>query len=206
MDDEVPEIEDMPNSVNGGLPRKVIRPDKEDHIEPRSVVKDTVTAKYDTRNEVTSDSTSGVDLQSTLESDCADSLTLAQFMPKCLKHTKSLIADLDWNYGDAQLETILRNWCQSAKEFPLTRGTRKVIGFKNHQSCTDFADDLKNARYYELKSTSDKGYRDFCTAFYDHHGGFQAVAPPRKEKPAPRSGASWVGLSTVVVTLMVSHA
>lgn len=201
---DVPEIEDMPNSVNGGLPRQVIRPEKEDDIEPKSVVKDSVTAKYDTSVDITSASATGtaVDLQSTLEADCADSMTLVQFMPKCLKHTKSLIADLDWNYGDAQLETILRNWCQSAKEFPNARGTRKVIGFKNHQSCTDFADDLKNARYLELKTTSDKGYKDFCTAFYAHHGGFAAPAPTRKEEPV-RSDASWVRFSIVVVTLMM---
>jgi len=192
----------------GTIPRKVIQPDEEDNVEPQSVVKDSVTAKYDTRAEVTSDSASGAgaDLQSTLEADCSASMNLAEFMPKCLKHTKSLIADLDYNYGDAQLETILRNWCQSAKEFPLSRGSRKVIGFKDHQSCTDFADDLKNARYLELKSTSDKGYKDFCTAFYAHHGGFSVPPPPpRKEKPA-RSGASWAGLSMVLLSLVVRIA
>jgi len=200
---------DMP--LNGGLPRKVMTPAKEDDIraddmEPRSVVKDSVTAKYDTSTEISTDSTAGTsstDLQGTLAEDCAASINLAQFMPKCLKHTKSLIADLDYNYGDAQLETILRNWCQSAKEFPNARGTRKVIGFKNHESCTDFADDLKNARFSELKTTSDKGYRDFCTAFYAHHGGFDVPPPPpRKEEPA-KSYAPWAGLSMVVTSLML---
>jgi len=214
---QMPEnVDDMP--MNGDLKRQVMTPPKEEDIEvhdiqPQSVVKKSVTAKYDTRKydastESASDSTvqtsSSTDLQGTLAQDCADSMNLAQFMPKCLKHTKSLIADLDYNYGDAQLETILRNWCSSAQEFPNARGTRKVIGFKNHQSCTDFADDLKNARYKELKTTSDQGYKDFCTAFYAHHGGFDASAPPPpKEEPVKSSCTSLAGLSFVMMTLML---
>jgi len=196
------DIVDVPNSVNGGIPRKVIRSKTEDDIRAESVVKDSVTAKYDTSSEITSSSETNSDLQGTLEADCADSMNLAEFMPKCLKHTKSLIADLDWNYGDAQLETILRNWCQSAKEFPNARGTRKVIGFRSHQSCTDFADDLKNARYSELKTSSDEGYREFCSAFYGHHGGFVAQSPPRKKEPV-YSGACWRGFSMVMLVPMM---
>lgn len=163
----------------------------------------------DLESESESDSSTAVesDLQGTLEQDCMDSINLEQFMPLCLKHTKSLIADLDFNYGDAQLETILRNWCSSAEEFPNTRGARKVIGFRNHQSCFDFADDLKKARYSELKSTSDAGYRKFCTAFYGHHGGFAAPAPPPPATvpPPPRySSASFAGLSMAVMSLTLS--
>merc|ERR1719235_408413 len=144
-------------------------------------------AHSDLESESESDSSTAVesDLQGTLEQDCMDSINLEQFMPLCLKHTKSLIADLDFNYGDAQLETILRNWCSSAEEFPNTRGARKVIGFRSHQSCANFADDLKNARFYELSHHSDKGYKTFCTAFYAHHGGFAAPAPPPPPKPSP---------------------
>lgn len=163
----------------------------------------------DLESESESDSSTAVesDLQGTLEQDCMDSINLEQFMPLCLKHTKSLIADLDFNYGDAQLETILRNWCSSAEEFPNTRGARKVIGFRNHQSCFDFADDLKKARYSELKSTSDAGYRKFCTAFYGHHGGFAAPAPPPPATvpPPPRySSAPFAGLSMAVMSLTLS--
>jgi len=146
------------------------------------------------------------DLQGTLEDDLAGSMMqLEEFMPKCLAHTKSLIADLDYNYGDAQLETILLNWCKSAEEFPNTRGRRKVIGYKNHQSCTAFTDDLKNARFHELRTTSDKGYRKFCNAFYEHHGGFTKVAPPPRVKEGPPrfSGASWAGVSTAVMVLVL---
>lgn len=208
---ETDSIEEIP--MNGGLPRKVMAPEKEDAFEPQSVdevVKDSVTAKYDVtlREKAVADSAAGAstDLQGTLEQDCAASMNLKEFMPKCLTHTKSLIADLDYNYGDAQLETILRNWCQSAKEFPNTRGTRKVIGFRNHQSCTDFADDLKNARFFELKSTSDKGYRKFCTDFYAHHGGFDVQAPPPRKQEPVKSGTSWAGISMVMVSLMLCLA
>lgn len=190
--------DDMPLSVGAGA-RKVLQPEKDEDMAPD------VVAKYDTKQRVTSHSAAGTsaDLQGTLEQDCRDSMTLKDFMPKCLKHIKSLITDLDYNYGDAQLETILRNWCQSAKEFPNARGTQKVIGFRNHQSCTDFADDLKNARYSELKTTSDKGYRDFCVAFYDHHGGFAFKAPPRVKEEPRKSSSCWTGLSMVVTSLML---
>lgn len=184
-----------------GVPRKVIHANEDTpSLEPAHV------AKYDADSELKISARQSTDLQGTLANDAEDSMNLEEFMPKCLKHTKSLITDLDYNYGDAQLETVLRNWCQSAKEFPLTRGTRKAIGYKNHQSCTDFADDLKNARFAELKTTSDKGYRKFCKDFYAHHGGLDALPqPPRKEKPA-RSGTSWVGLSMVVLGLMLCVA
>lgn len=188
----------MPAPVGAGA-RKVLQPAKKDEVEPEIV------AKYDAKVKISSASTSGssADLQGTLEQDCEGSMTLKDFMPKCLKHTKSLIADLDVNYGDAQLETVLLNWCKSAKEFPHARGTQKVIGFQNHQSCIHFASDLKNARYSELKSTSDQGYRDFCSAFYGHHGGF-AVPPPPKPKEQPRSTGSFgAGLSMVVLSLML---
>jgi len=198
---QMPKTVGMPMSVGAGA-RKVLHPEDEANMKPDLV------AKYDAEAQITSESDSAAgtsaDLQGTLEQDCHDSMTLKDFMPKCLKHTKSLIADLDYNYGDAQLETILRNWCQSAKEFPNARGTQKVIGFRNHQSCTDFAADLKNARFSELKSTSDKGYRDFCTAFYGHHGGFTFKAPPRvKERPPKSSGSSWKGLPMVVVVSLM---
>lgn len=148
-----------------------------------------------------------LDIQDTLDKDADGSLTVAEFMPKCLKHTKTLIADLDYNYGDAQLETILRNWCKSAEEFPHARGSRKVIGFRNHQSCTNFADDLANARYYELSHRSDKGYKLFCTAFYAHHGGFAAPAPPPPpKKPPVYSSSSFAGLSIVVASLLLCLA
>merc|ERR1719240_20980 len=179
----------------GAGARTALQSKGKEEVEPEIV------AKYDAKVEITSSSNTGtLDLQGMLEQDCQNSITLKDFMPKCLKHTKSLIADLDYNYGDAQLETILRNWCQSAKEFPNARGTQKVIGFRNHQSCTDFADDLKNARHSELKTGSDRGYRDFCSAFYGHHGGFAAPAPPPpvKESPPKFNGSCATGISIVV--------
>jgi hypothetical protein len=199
---QMPQTDGMPMSIGSGA-GKVLQPRKGQEMEPEIV------AKYDANAKVTSESSSSTsnDLQGTLEQDCQDSMTLKDFMPKCLKHTKSLIADLDVNYGDAQLETVLLNWCRSAEEFPHARGSQKVIGFRDHGSCMDFASDLKNARYFELKSTSDKGYRDFCTAFYGHHGGFEfqpAPSPPVKEQPPKQSASSWVGLSTVLVSLMLS--
>jgi len=199
---QMPKSDGMPMPAAAGA-RTVLQPRKADDMEPETV------AKYNANHKISSDSDTGgsADFQSTLEQDCHDSITLKDFMPKCLKHTKSLIADLDYNYGDAQLETILRNWCQSAKEFPHTRGTQKAIGFMNHQTCFAFADDLKNARFYELQSTSDKGYRKFCSDFYGHHGGFAAPAPPRvKEEPPKFSGSSWAGLSMVVASLVLCIA
>jgi hypothetical protein len=198
----------MDDMSGAALPRKVMEPSEDSSdLEPHHVVKDSVTAKYDADNELKITARASTDLEGTLENDMGESMNLAQFMPKCLAHTKSLIADLDANYGDAQLETILRNWCQSAQEFPNARGTRKVIGFKNHQSCTDFADDLKNARFFELKSGgSDKGYKKFCTDFYAHHGGFEVAPPPPPKEEPVRSGTSWAGLSMVAMGLMLCVA
>jgi len=191
---QMPKSVGMPMSI-GGEARKALQPRKDEEMKPDMV------AKYDAKAKVST----STDLQGTLEQDCQASLTLKEFMPTCLKHTKSLIADLDANYGDAQLETILLNWCRSAEEFPHARGSQKVIGFRDHQTCKSFASDLKEARYLELKSTSDKGYQDFCTAFYGHHGGFEfQPKPPVKEEPPKKSGSCWMGLSVVVASLMLS--
>lgn len=152
-------------------------------------------------SDITKISKSGLSLEDALEEDLTPNMKLCDFMPKCLKHTHALIADLDYNYGDAQLETVLRNWCSSAQEFPKTRGTQKVIGFKEHGTCTNFASDLANARFTELKTKSDKGYRNFCTAFFEHHGGFQMAPPKKTEEPPAQSGAPWSGLSLLAVAL-----
>jgi len=203
-----PDVDIVDKVPGAAVPRKVIKHRDEDSDSDLDL-QDHVTAKYQNANRDVGDYVkiskiaegTSTDLQGTLEKDCHDSMTLDEFMPKCLKHTKSLIADLDYNYGDAQLETILRNWCSSAKEFPNARGTR-AHGFKDHQSCTDFADDLKNARYFELKSKSDKGYKNFCNDFYGHHGGHQVVAKPpaEKEEVPAKSDSSWMGISMVVVS------
>jgi len=193
-----------PEPMQAGAARKLVDADSEEFSSDKEYH-----AKYDQRQkQIKVKSSSGLvtggstDLQSTLEQDCEDSMTLKDFMPKCLKHTKSLIADLDYNYGDAQLYTILRNWCQSAKEFPVTRGTRKAIGFKNHETCFAFAGDLKNARFYELSHKSDKGYKEFCSAFYGHHGGFDVPPPPPKKESAPvYNSASFAGFSMVLMSL-----
>lgn len=193
----LPEPVGMPMQVGAGA-RKVLQPEKDAEMEPE------VVAKYDAKTKITSDSASGMstDLQSTLDQDCRNSMTLKDFMPKCLKHVKSLIADLDMDYGDAQLETTLLNWCKSAEEFPHARGSPKIIGFRDHQTCTNFASDLKNARYSELKSTSDKGYQDFCTAFYGHHGGFEFEPKPRVKEETPNKSISYLaGPSMVVASL-----
>lgn len=204
---QMPKAVGMPMSI-GSEAGKVLQPQKANEMEPKIVAKYDAETKVKVEADSESSSSMANDLQGTLEQDCKDSMTLKDFMPKCLKHTKSLIADLDYNYGDAQLETVLLNWCRSAEEFPHARGSQKVIGFRDHGTCMDFASDLKNARYYELKSTSDKGYRDFCTAFYGHHGGFQFTKPaaPVKEEPQKnvKNVASWMRLSMVVVSLMLS--
>lgn len=196
-------VEEAPEPVGAGMARRVLNHRREENDEFKA--DSDVIAKYDSDSDIglESDSSEEIsyDLQETLEEDAVKSVTLTDFMPKCLKHTKSLIADLDYNYGDAQLETILRNWCYSAKEFPNARGSRKVIGFRNHVACTDFADDLKNARYYELSHQSDKGYKEFCSAFYGHHDGFGAPSPPPPApppKPPVFNSASFAGVSTMV--------
>jgi len=190
--------------VSAQLPGKVLKPNFNGQSAQESLHESDITKISKSGLRAGSDSSSSGSLEDTLDQDLKANMCLDDFMPKCLKHTHSLIADLDYNYGDAQLETVLRNWCQSAQEFPLSRGNQKTIGFKEHGTCTSFASDLANARFIELKTTSDKGYRTFCTAFYEHHGGFQMAQKKVEPKEPPRrSGAPWCGVSVFIMGLVL---
>jgi len=185
-------------------------------------------------NKLATDASSSGDLMGSLARDCKETHNLKEFLPKCMAHVHNLIAEIDYNYGDAQLETTLRNHCTHAEEFPLssadnkspdhfwTAGNKKESGkwetvdssnpqwlhheepagngengftagnsngFTAHQSCVEFAEELKNARYLELSSQKTSGYKNFCTKFYEHHGG-REVASKKKEEPPRRSAAS----------------
>merc|ERR1719218_518684 len=106
---------------------------------------------------------------SSLAQDCKKTINFDQFFPKCMARVNDLIAEIDYNYGDAQLETTLRNYCSHAQEFPKSHG--HADGFLAEVSCIEFAGDLWKARSLELKSQKTSGYENFCTKFYEHHGG-----------------------------------
>lgn len=131
---------------------------------------------------------SGMDFLGSLDTDMK-TLQLNEFLPKCMRHVDNLIGDMDYNYGDVQLETVLRNYCAHTKEFPLSHGGGD--GFLAHVPCNDFAKDLWDARVLELKSQSTSGYEKFCTKFYEHHGGRDPVQQKKKkESPEKYSAAS----------------
>lgn len=115
----------------------------------------------------------------------AKGMKLKQFLPKCEKKVRKLIAVVDYNYGDAQLETTLKNHCTQAKEFPRSHPHLKSHGFRGSGDCLEFAEDLAKARNMELKTDSTRGYSAFCTSFYDHHGGFIRSAPKKEEDDDP---------------------
>merc|ERR1719379_2301886 len=129
-----------------------------------------------------------------LVGDCR--MYLDEFLPKCMSAVDDLIGEIDYNYGDAQLETTLRNFCSHAQEFPKSHGN--ADGFLSEMSCVEFAGDLWKARMLELKTTKTSGYKDFCTKFYEHHGGRAEVKQPKKEKEVPWKG----GASTPNVLFM----
>eukprot|EP00746_Dinoflagellata_sp_MGD_P161316 gnl/MRDRNA2_/MRDRNA2_88407_c0_seq1.p1 gnl/MRDRNA2_/MRDRNA2_88407_c0~~gnl/MRDRNA2_/MRDRNA2_88407_c0_seq1.p1 ORF type:complete len:255 (+),score=69.07 gnl/MRDRNA2_/MRDRNA2_88407_c0_seq1:102-866(+) len=139
-----------------------------------------------------------------LVGDCKKNLQLDEFLPKCMSHVDDLIADIDYNYGDAQLEPTLRNFCSHAQEFPKSHGD--ADGFLKEVSCVEFADDLWNARVLELKTQKTSGYKDFCTKFYEHHGGRKATEKPKKDyknpnAPAQYSAASMPSVLSVSIAL-----
>eukprot|EP00747_Dinoflagellata_sp_TGD_P167923 gnl/TRDRNA2_/TRDRNA2_193247_c0_seq1.p1 gnl/TRDRNA2_/TRDRNA2_193247_c0~~gnl/TRDRNA2_/TRDRNA2_193247_c0_seq1.p1 ORF type:complete len:198 (+),score=57.29 gnl/TRDRNA2_/TRDRNA2_193247_c0_seq1:80-673(+) len=85
------------------------------------------------------------------------------FMPRCEAHVKRLVNEIDRQYTDAQLETVLRNECQQAKEFPNTHDS----GFKSHEQCIEFAKKLTKCRMHELETGDDSCYTEFCSDYYD---------------------------------------
>merc|ERR1719321_2416325 len=123
-----------------------------------------------------------------LVGDCNKNMNLDQFMPKCMAHVHDLIADMDYNYLDVNLETNLRNYCLHTQEFPKSHGHGD--GFLSDVSCIDFGGDLWKARVHELKSGDTCGYKDFCTKFYEHHGGRTVVKQPKKKEEPSYSAAS----------------
>lgn len=142
------------------------------------------------------------DLLGSLAGDCKKNLQLDEFLPKCMEHVDDLIAEIDYDYGDAQLETTLRNYCSHAQEFPKSHGN--ADGFLNKVSCIEFAEDLWKARVLELKTQKTSGYEDFCTKFYEHHGGRGAVKKSKKkDEPAKYSAASTSSVFFTSVALSV---
>merc|ERR1719321_309865 len=137
-----------------------------------------------------------------LVGDCNKNMNLDQFMPKCMAHVHDLIADMDYNYLDVNLETNLRNYCLHTQEFPKSHGGGD--GFLAHVSCKEFAGDLWQARVHELKTSDTSKYKDFCTAFYEHHGGRDAVAKPKKAEPSKYNAAS--NPSTLLAAIAVCLA
>merc|ERR1719387_2791499 len=131
----------------------------------------------------------------------------SEFEPFCLKYIKGAIKMIDENYGDAQLETTLKNECIHSQEFPHSIKT----GFLSHDSCTQFARDIQQARDEEnnswhLHGGSTQGYHKFCTNFYEHHGGFNAQAQPEVREEAVRSRATKRGIAIVLAAVVATLA
>merc|ERR1719335_1226309 len=137
--------------------------------------------------------------------DSARNMKLKDFLPRCTKRVRTLIIDIDNNYGDAQLHTNLQNYCAHGEEFPASHGDGH--GFRESVSCQQFAEDLTSVRMEELRTNSQKGYTDFCTAFYQHHGGFAYSAPARKSEPrAPKKSSSQRLTEPVLATIAMVAA
>merc|ERR1719387_3398265 len=128
----------------------------------------------------------------------------SEFEPWCLKYIKRAIKTIDENYGDAQLETTLKNECIHSQEFPHSIKT----GFLSHDSCTQFAKDIQLARDEEnLHGGSTQGYKKFCTDFYAHHGGFNGAQPQEvKEERYQRSGTAQRGVTVVLAAVATAMA
>jgi len=121
------------------------------------------------------------------------------FRKNCFQHAGDMLEDIDYNYGDAQLETVLVNECTHEQEFPHSIST----GFKDPKVCKALAGLLADARDEELKKGSLKGYESACQYFYEHHGG----VVPGSEAPEPakvkRSGAASVGPAAGLAALLL---
>lgn len=105
---------------------------------------------------------------------------LKKFLPRCLEHTAELVATIDKEYTDVQLEANLLHQCQAEKEFPAAYED----GFHTHEACEDFAHSLAEARMEELRTGKTDGYEEFCTEFYEH-----TYKLDKKKKAPPKSGA-----------------
>lgn len=144
------------------------------------------------------------DLMGTLVGDCRKNLQLDEFLPKCMAHLDDLIADIDYDYSDAQLEITLRNFCSHAQEFPKSHGD--ADGFLKEVSCVEFAEDLYQARVLELKTQKTSGYKDFCTKFYEHHGGRMKKPKAKKEEEPWKGSASTPSMVSVGIILSFALA
>lgn len=97
-----------------------------------------------------------------------------EWLPKCIRHVKALVLDLDRSYTDQQLKYALETDCELDKQFTVYED-----GFHNKSACTKFAELLVIAREADLKYDTDEGYKGFCSDYYLHKGG---DVPEEKEK------------------------
>lgn len=132
----------------------------------------------------------------------ASNMKLKDFMPKCTKRLRTLILDIDNNYGDAQLHTTLVNYCSHGQEFPVSHGDSH--GFQETDSCENFAADLEKVRFEELRTNSQEGYSGFCKAFYQHHGGLIAATPKKRPPKEPKTYSSSRRVSEPLVAAIVT--
>lgn len=87
-----------------------------------------------------------------------------EYLPQCLAHVKEVVATIDEEYTDVQIQTVLTNECLLEKQFP----SAHEDGFESEEACHEFARMLTEARNEELNSGSQTGYQDFCKTYYDH--------------------------------------
>jgi len=98
---------------------------------------------------------------------------LADFMPSCLAHLEQLIRMVDRSYTDNNLQTVLENECLLEKDFPSSCDS----GFERHTHCHDFAAQLHKARWLELDTGSDEGYKQACKDYYNLRMGITKPKP-----------------------------
>lgn len=122
-----------------------------------------------------------------MEKKDEEDLEFEVFLEGCLVHTAEMVQQIDRSYTDMQLKTVLENECSLSKEFPTIYDT----GFEHHKACVDFASKLTDARFQELNTGSTKGYKEFCTKYYEHKVGKVPLKEVEEKPEVQKAAFGW---------------
>lgn len=99
----------------------------------------------------------------------------------CASHLGSLIRRLDRHYTDAQLRTVLVNFCITSEEYSSLPGFQD--GFRSQKACETFAKNLVEARDAELagEEGAESGYTGLCRSYLGIKRRVKLPAPKKKK-------------------------
>lgn len=86
-----------------------------------------------------------------------------KFVPKCEKHVKGMVKDLDATYTIETLRAVILKECKLARKDPA-----KDSGFRDNKNCKEFACRLADCRVQEIKTGETAQYHEYCEDYYNH--------------------------------------